>query len=122
MSTPLHRRPTRRPAKKYHSDDNPKLNLTADEKRYFGQLFNQVKTDADIVPAEKGGKLFRTSRLDEDHLFHIWTLSDPTDRGYLTSEDFVKALRLIGRAQAQPNQKLNDTLALERKLFSSLLM
>ena len=100
-------------------DDQPKLNLPAEEKRLFGQLFKQAadKNDAGIVTGDEGFNLFMRSKLQQDVLGDIWAIVDPENRGFLTQESFVKALRLIGQCQAQPGRQPDPSLALQR-MFS----
>jgi len=104
------------PANQNSSDDQPKLNLIAEEKRLFGQIFKQAadKNDAGVVTGEEGFNLFVRSKLPQDILGEIWAIVDPENRGFLTQESFVKALRLIGQCQAQPGRQPDPSLALQR--------
>jgi hypothetical protein len=97
-------------------DDQPKLNLIAEEKRLFGQIFKQAadKTDTGVVTGDEGFNLFVRSKLPQDILGEIWAIVDPENRGFLTQESFVKALRLIGQCQAQPGRQPDPNLALQR--------
>jgi len=118
MSRALHRRQTRRHAKVFLPDDHPKLNLTPDEKRYFSQLFKQAADKNDtgsIVTGEEAFHLFMRSNLQQELLGDIWAKLDPDNRGFLTLEEFVKALRMIGRCQSQPGWEPDVSVAMQRK-------
>jgi len=113
----LHRRQTRRYAKHFLPDDHPKLNLTPEEKRYFSQLFKQAanKNDTGIVTGEEAFDLFMRSNLQQELLGDIWAKLDPDNRGFLTVEEFVKALRIIGRCQSQPGWEPDVSAAIQRE-------
>lgn len=104
-------------AKLGDTDDHPQLNLSADEKRYFGQLFKQTadKNDGGVVTGEEAYNLFMRSGLGNETLGDIWSLLDKEGRGFLTSEDFIKALRMIGQVQSQPDRELRLSNATQRK-------
>ncbi|KAH8900865.1 hypothetical protein GQ53DRAFT_740707 [Thozetella sp. PMI_491] len=77
------------------------LNLSADEKRFFGQLFRQADSDSvGVVTGEIAVEFFEKTRLDSKVLGEIWQLADSENRGFLTPSGFCLALRLIGHAQA----------------------
>ncbi|PSR80060.1 hypothetical protein BD289DRAFT_455529 [Coniella lustricola] len=79
----------------------PNLNLTADEKRVYGQLFRQADTDnVGVVTGELAVKFFEKTRLDSRILGEVWQIADRENRGFLTPAGFGVALRLIGHAQA----------------------
>ncbi|KAL2024356.1 hypothetical protein VTK56DRAFT_8838 [Thermocarpiscus australiensis] len=79
----------------------PNLNLTAEEKRVYGQLFRQADSDnVGVVTGEVAVKFFDKTRLDSRILGEIWQIADKENRGFLTPAGFGVALRLIGHAQA----------------------
>lgn len=116
MSTAPHCRQKRPYTNMAPLDDHPELNLTPDEKRYYGQLFKQASdSETGIVSGDVAYNLFLRSNLSHDELGQIWGLADSDNRGFLTQEDFVKALRLIGHTQAQPGRAPDLSMALQRK-------
>ncbi|KAK1754412.1 hypothetical protein QBC47DRAFT_217830 [Echria macrotheca] len=87
----------------------PNLNLTAEEKRVYGQLFRQADTDnVGVVTGEVAVKFFEKTRLDSRVLGEIWQLADKENRGFLTPAGFGIVLRLIGHVQAgrEPSAQL----------------
>ncbi|KAH9435739.1 hypothetical protein MCOR02_004658 [Pyricularia oryzae] len=79
----------------------PNLNLTPDEKRYYGQLFRQADTDGvGVVTGDVAVKFFDKTRLESRILGEIWQIADQENRGFLTPAGFGIVLRLIGHAQA----------------------
>ncbi|KAK5661312.1 hypothetical protein OQA88_11207 [Cercophora sp. LCS_1] len=79
----------------------PNLNLTAEEKRVYGQLFRQADTEnVGVVTGEVAVKFFEKTRLDSRVLGEIWQIADKENRGFLTPAGFGIVLRLIGHAQA----------------------
>ncbi|TVY91312.1 EH domain-containing and endocytosis protein [Lachnellula willkommii] len=79
----------------------PSLNLTAEEKRVFGQLFRQADTDGlGVVTGEVAVKFFEKTRLEPRILGEIWQIADKENRGLLTPAGFGIVLRLIGHYQA----------------------
>ncbi|KAK3990750.1 tubulin alpha chain [Cladorrhinum sp. PSN332] len=79
----------------------PNLNLTAEEKRIYGQLFRAADTDVvGVVTGEVAVKFFEKTRLDLRVLGEIWHIADKENRGFLTPAGFGIVLRLIGHAQA----------------------
>ncbi|KAK0613347.1 hypothetical protein B0T14DRAFT_526058 [Immersiella caudata] len=79
----------------------PNLNLTAEEKRVYGQLFRQADTEnVGVVTGEIAVKFFEKTRLDSRVLGEIWQIADKENRGFLTPAGFGIVLRLIGHAQA----------------------
>ncbi|GAB1312785.1 hypothetical protein MFIFM68171_02995 [Madurella fahalii] len=79
----------------------PNLNLTAEEKRVYGQLFRQADSDSvGVVTGEVAVKFFEKTRLDSRVLGEIWQIADKENRGFLTPAGFGIVLRLIGHAQA----------------------
>ncbi|KAF2221413.1 hypothetical protein BDZ85DRAFT_221317 [Elsinoe ampelina] len=79
----------------------PVLNLTADEKRVFSQLFQQADTDRlGVVTGEVAVKFFEKTKLAPNVLGEIWQLADTENRGLLTKAGFCVALRLIAHYQA----------------------
>ena len=77
------------------------MNLTAEEKRAFGQFFRQADTDGvGVVTGEIAVRFFEKTRLDSRILGEVWQLADNENRGFLTPSGFCLALRLIGHAQA----------------------
>ncbi|KAL9066259.1 MAG: hypothetical protein Q9157_007209 [Trypethelium eluteriae] len=79
----------------------PQLNLTPDEKRVFGQLFQQADTDGiGVVTGEVAVKFFERTKLAPSVLGEIWQIADTENRGLLTKAGFCVVLRLIGHYQA----------------------
>ncbi|KAI9158533.1 carboxypeptidase [Paramyrothecium foliicola] len=79
----------------------PILNLNAEEKRVYGQLFRQADSDGvGVVTGETAVKFFEKTRLDSRILGEIWQIADKENRGFLTPAGFGTVLRLIGHAQA----------------------
>ncbi|RDW71354.1 putative UBA containing protein [Coleophoma cylindrospora] len=79
----------------------PSLNLTAEEKRVFGQLFREADTDhIGVVTGEVAVKFFEKTRLEPHILGEIWQIADTENRGLLTPAGFGIVLRLIGHYQA----------------------
>ncbi|EQB53253.1 UBA/TS-N domain-containing protein [Colletotrichum gloeosporioides Cg-14] len=79
----------------------PNLNLNAEEKRLYGQLFRQADSDSvGVVTGETAVKFFEKTRLDSRILGEIWQIADKENRGFLTPAGFGLVLRLIGHAQA----------------------
>ncbi|KAL8727142.1 MAG: hypothetical protein Q9166_006238 [cf. Caloplaca sp. 2 TL-2023] len=81
---------------------HPNLNLSPEERRYFGQLFTAADTDKiGVVTGEVAVKFFEKTRLPPATLGEqIWQIADPENRGLLTPAGFGIVLRLIGYAQA----------------------
>ncbi|KAK0634358.1 hypothetical protein B0T17DRAFT_513112 [Bombardia bombarda] len=77
------------------------LNLNAEEKRVYGQLFRAADTESvGVVTGEIAVKFFEKTRLDSRVLGEIWQIADKENRGFLTPAGFGIVLRLIGHAQA----------------------
>ncbi|KAH8593325.1 hypothetical protein B0O99DRAFT_547580 [Bisporella sp. PMI_857] len=77
------------------------LNLTAEEKRVFGQLFRKADSDnLGVVTGEVAVKFFESTRLEPRVLGEIWQIADTENRGLLTPAGFGIVLRLIGHYQA----------------------
>lgn len=80
------------------------LNLTPEERRVFGQLFQQAdKENIGVITGEVAVKFFENTRLDPLILGEIWQIADTENRGLLTPAGFGKVLRLIGHYQAGRN-------------------
>lgn len=80
------------------------LNLSPEERRVFGQLFQQAdKENIGVVTGEVAVKFFENTRLDPIVLGEIWQIVDTENRGLLTPAGFGKVLRLIGHYQAGRN-------------------
>ncbi|KAL8692269.1 MAG: hypothetical protein Q9224_003993, partial [Gallowayella concinna] len=80
---------------------HPNLNLSPEERRYFGQLFTAADTDKiGVVTGEVAVKFFEKTRLPPATLGEIWQIADTENRGLLTPAGFGIVLRLIGYAQA----------------------
>ncbi|KAL8872594.1 MAG: hypothetical protein Q9174_001801 [Haloplaca sp. 1 TL-2023] len=80
---------------------HPNLQLSPDERRYFGQLFASADTDKiGVVTGEVAVKFFEKTRLPSATLGEIWQIADTENRGLLTPAGFGLVLRLIGYAQA----------------------
>ncbi|KAI4719089.1 hypothetical protein E4T48_04607 [Aureobasidium sp. EXF-10727] len=85
------------------------LNLSADEKRYYGQLFQQADTERlGVVTGEIAVRFFEKTKVAPNVLGEIWQIADHENRGLLTKPGFSVALRLIGHYQAgrEPNADL----------------
>lgn len=96
------------------TDDHPKLNLTAEEKRLYGQLFKEADpNNTGFITGEVAVNFFGRTQLPQQLLGAIWDLVDPDNRGFLLQEDFAKAMRLIGYSQANPNRSLDLDLTLK---------
>ncbi|KAL8919129.1 MAG: hypothetical protein Q9172_005110 [Xanthocarpia lactea] len=81
--------------------EHPNLNLSPEERRYFGQLFTAADTDKiGVVTGEVAVKFFDKTRLPPATLGEIWQIADTENRGLLTPAGFGIVLRLIGYAQA----------------------
>ncbi|KAI9816348.1 MAG: hypothetical protein M1832_005105 [Thelocarpon impressellum] len=81
---------------------NPNLNLTPDEKRVFGQLFQAADTEnVGVVTGDVAVKFFEKSRLEP-------RIADTENRGFLTPAGFGLVLRLIGHVQSgrEPSAEL----------------
>ncbi|KAK2746236.1 hypothetical protein FQN57_003358 [Myotisia sp. PD_48] len=89
--------------------NNPNLNLTAEEKRVFYQLFQAAdKTNLGVITGETAVSFFEKTNLNPETLGLIWQIADSQNRGLLTPSGFGVVLRLIGHAQAgrQPTEEL----------------
>ncbi|KAI9684669.1 MAG: hypothetical protein M1829_000043 [Trizodia sp. TS-e1964] len=83
------------------STAHPNLNLTPEEKRVFGQLFQAADTEGiGVVTGEVAVKFFEKTRLEPRVLGEIWQIADTENRGLLTPSGFGVVLRLIGHYQA----------------------
>ncbi|TKA56561.1 hypothetical protein B0A49_12218, partial [Cryomyces minteri] len=81
--------------------NHPVLNLTTEEKRVFGQLFQQADTEnIGVVTGEVAVKFFERTKLAPSVLGEIWQIADTENRGLLTKPGFCVVLRLIGHYQA----------------------
>lgn len=77
------------------------LSLTPEEKRVFGQLFQQADTEKiGVITGEVAVKFFERTKLAPTVLGEIWQIADTENRGLLTSTGFCMVLRLIGHYQA----------------------
>ncbi|KAI2007173.1 Homocysteine/cysteine synthase [Ophidiomyces ophidiicola] len=88
---------------------HPNLNLTAEEKRVFYQLFQAAdKTNLGVVTGEVAVSFFEKTNLPAETLGLIWQIADKQNRGLLTPSGFGIVLRLIGHAQAgrSPSEEL----------------
>ncbi|EEP79238.1 conserved hypothetical protein [Uncinocarpus reesii 1704] len=88
---------------------HPNLNLTAEEKRVFYQLFQMAdKTNLGVVPGEVAVSFFEKTNLPAETLGLIWQIADKQNRGLLTPSGFGIVMRLIGHAQAgrSPTEEL----------------
>ncbi|KAI9846185.1 MAG: hypothetical protein M1837_004299 [Sclerophora amabilis] len=88
---------------------HPNLNLTADEKRVYGKLFQDADTEnVGVVTGDVAVKFFEKSRLEPRILGEIWQIADTENRGFLTPAGFGLVLRLIGHVQAgrEPSPEL----------------
>ncbi|ETI24769.1 hypothetical protein G647_04139 [Cladophialophora carrionii CBS 160.54] len=79
---------------------HPNLNLTAEEKRVYGQLLKEADPDGfGAVSGDVAVKFFERTKLPPDVLGQIWQIADTENRGFLTPAGFGVVLRLIGHAQ-----------------------
>ncbi|KAL2798305.1 hypothetical protein BJX66DRAFT_296141 [Aspergillus keveii] len=77
------------------------LNLTAEEKRVFYQLFQAADTtNLGVITGEIAVPFFEKTKLSPETLGLIWQIADKENRGLLTPSGFGIVLRLIGHAQA----------------------
>ncbi|OOQ91643.1 UBA/TS-N domain protein [Penicillium brasilianum] len=91
---------------------HPNLNLTAEEKRVFYQLFQAADTtNLGVITGEIAVPFFEKTHLPSGTLGEIWQLADKENRGLLTPSGFGIVLRLIGHAQA--GRTPSDELALQ---------
>ncbi|KAJ5727633.1 hypothetical protein N7493_005453 [Penicillium malachiteum] len=80
---------------------HPNLNLTAEEKRVFYQLFQAADTtNLGVITGEIAVPFFEKTHLPGGTLGEIWQIADRENRGLLTPSGFGVVLRLIGHAQA----------------------
>ncbi|KAG8526129.1 uncharacterized protein KY384_000122 [Bacidia gigantensis] len=92
------------------TQSHPNLQLSPDERRFFGQLFAQADADKlGVVTGERAVSFFEKTRLSSDVLGEIWQIADTENRGLLTPSGFGMVLRLIGYAQA--GRTVNQELA-----------
>jgi epidermal growth factor receptor substrate 15 len=95
---------------------HPNLNLTAEERRVYGQLLKEADPDGfGAVSGDVAVKFFERTKLPPDvlgqvshsldlpganaHCLQIWQIADTENRGFLTPAGFGVVLRLIGHAQ-----------------------
>ncbi|OAP61891.1 hypothetical protein AYL99_04094 [Fonsecaea erecta] len=79
---------------------HPNLNLTAEERRVYGQLLKEADPDGfGAVSGDVAVKFFERTKLPPDVLGQIWQIADTENRGFLTPAGFGVVLRLIGHAQ-----------------------
>ncbi|KAI9716922.1 MAG: hypothetical protein M1812_005071 [Candelaria pacifica] len=79
----------------------PNLDLTPEERRVFGQLFQAADTgDAGVLVGDVAVKFFERTKLPPSVLGEIWQIADTQNRGLLTPAGFGIAMRLIGHYQA----------------------
>ncbi|KAK4056084.1 hypothetical protein OIO90_002815 [Microbotryomycetes sp. JL221] len=66
-------------------------------------LFDKADTDQlGVLTGDKAVPFFQHSSLSPNVLAQVWQLSDPENTGFLTTERFGVALRLIGHLQHMP--------------------
>ena len=100
------------------ADGLPVANLSPQEALLYPSLFRlalgpkAIQTDT-TIPAPKAAAFLKRSGLNKKQLHDIWTLADPSDVGYLTSEGFFKACRLVGHAQCGSSIITPDLLSQE---------
>ncbi|KAL8922011.1 MAG: hypothetical protein Q9208_005465 [Pyrenodesmia sp. 3 TL-2023] len=91
---------------------HPNLQLSPEERRYFGQLFSAADTDKiGVVTGEVAVKFFEKTKLPPTTLGEIWQIADTENRGLLTPAGFGLVLRLIGYAQS--GRQITPELALK---------
>lgn len=77
------------------------MSLSAEEKRYYGQLYKVAdKEKVGVITGDVAVKFFERSGLPAPVLGQIWEISDRDNSGFLTQQSFSVALRLIGQAQS----------------------
>ncbi|KAI4171242.1 MAG: hypothetical protein LQ343_004448 [Gyalolechia ehrenbergii] len=92
--------------------EHPNLELSPEERRYFGQLFSAADTDKiGVVTGEVAVKFFEKTKLPPSTLGEIWQMADTENRGLLTPTGFGLVLRLIGYAQS--GRQVSPELALK---------
>lgn len=85
------------------------LNLSPEEKRAFGYLFNQADTDQlGVITGERAVPFFERTGVSPNVLGEIWQIADTENRGLLTRPGFCIVVRLIGHYQAgrEPSTEL----------------
>ncbi|KAI4178472.1 MAG: hypothetical protein LQ346_007431 [Caloplaca aetnensis] len=93
-------------------EQHPNLQLSPEERRYFGQLFSAADTDKiGVVTGEVAVKFFEKTKLPPATLGEIWQIADTENRGLLTPAGFGLVLRLIGYAQS--GRQVTPELALK---------
>jgi hypothetical protein len=104
----------------YPQADTPIPNLTSEEKRAFGYLFQQADTEKlGVITGEVAVKFFERTKLAPAVLGEIWQIADTENRGLLTLAGFCQVLRLIGHYQA--GREPSSELAFRRKSHLALI-
>lgn len=89
---------------------------SAQERTYYDSLFKVVDTDTlGILTGEAAYPFLLKSNLSQPQLGTIWSLADDANNGYLTTQGWYKACRLIGHAQA--GTSISNELAAKRGPF-----
>ncbi|KAI9807536.1 MAG: hypothetical protein M1825_005476 [Sarcosagium campestre] len=97
---------------------HPNLNLSQEEKRFFGQLFQAADTEnVGVITGEVAVKFFERTKLDPLVLGEIWQIADTENRGFLTPAGFGMVLRLIGHVQDGRDPSPELAYKSEVKLF-----
>ncbi|QIX01843.1 hypothetical protein AMS68_007360 [Peltaster fructicola] len=93
-----------------NNDMNPAvLNLSAEEKRVFGFLFDKADVDQlGVITGERAVSFFERTGVQPQVLGEIWQIADTENRGFLSKPGFCIVLRLIGHVQAgrEPSSEL----------------
>ncbi|KAI9652443.1 MAG: hypothetical protein M1831_006786 [Alyxoria varia] len=83
------------------TESTSNLNLTPEEKRAYGHLFQQADPEGlGVVTGDVAVKFFEKTKLDPGVLGQIWQLADTENTGFLRPQGFSIVLRLIGHSQA----------------------
>ncbi|CAG8478798.1 28710_t:CDS:10 [Dentiscutata erythropus] len=78
----------------------------AEELFIYHQLFEKADVDKKgVIEGQNAVNFFNKSGLPKTTLREIWTLADSNNKGYLTREEFIIAVKLV--AKAQNGQDLN---------------
>lgn len=86
------------------------MQLTPAERQYYARLFSEADQDRDNVIAAGDALFLKKSGLDDRLLAEIWKLADNPAKGYLTAEEFNVTLKLIGYAQQQKKDGVNNPI------------
>ncbi|CAG8581790.1 22451_t:CDS:10, partial [Gigaspora margarita] len=101
----VHKEKTRKIS--YYTDS--KIILTPKERYVYLQLFQIADVDKKgVIEGRNAINFFSKSGLSQITLKDIWNLADNKNKGYLTLENFIIAIRLVAKAQNGQNPSLDD--------------